>query len=330
MYNVLNALNITKEDILGKVTEYEIFCKYLGYSPTVNKLYKSPLRADLNPSFGLFYTRAGNLLFKDFGSGESGNCFKFACLIEGRSIGEVLKTLWADFNGHIIRRTEVPVLQRDYTEIAVNTIPFTPEALNYWAQYGITLETLEKFRVNEVSKFWINSFARGWKTKNNLIFSYSIYDKVKIYKPFDREHRFFTNCSSLEIQGWEQLDYTKDTVFITKSLKDIMLLHELGYTAISPGGEGQGLPAKALKILKENFKYVIVLYDKDKAGVVNARKLVNSNPEFGFMFTPNKHVKDLSDYYKVHGLESTATLLTNKVEYVKSRQLRKRKQDEKS
>lgn len=319
MYNLTAACNITKEDVLKTTSEYTIFCDILGYQPVINKLYNSPLRVDPRPSFGIFIARTGKLLYKDLGTGDSGDCFKLASILSSTSVTKVLRELY-NKSLRIKSIIYTPIVNTTETEIAVHPIPFTEQGLNYWGLHGISVATLNKFNVEEIDKFWINGQARGWKTKNNLLFSYSIYNKYKIYKPLDREYRFVNNCSIYEIQGWEQLDYTKDTVIITKSLKDIMLLHELGYTAIAPGGEGQSLPEEALEILRKNFKYIIVFYDKDKAGLITTKKMLKKNPDFGFMFTYNKEAKDITDFYVLFGKPKTVELLSKKIEYVKTRQ----------
>ena len=322
MYNLNTVLEITKDDVLKHTTEFNIFCELLGYQPIINKVYNSPLRQDPRPSFGIFVSRTGKLMFKDLGTGECGDCFRLASLLTGNSVNKVIRAMYEKTLTVQIKHY-IPIINSTVTEIVTEPIPFTTEALAYWENYGITLSTLNKFKVGEIKKFWVNGQARGWKSKTNLLFSYLIFDKYKIYKPLDPLHRFITNCSISEIQGWEQLDYTKDTVIITKSLKDIMLLHELEYTAIAPGGEGQTLPKEALRILRKHFKYIIVLYDKDKPGMINARKMVKNNPDFGFMFTPSKREKDISDFYLSNGKDKTIELLAKKINYVKITQYAK-------
>ena len=155
--------------------------------------------------------------------------------------------------------------------------------------------------------------------KEKPMFAYSVYSKFKIYRPFYKQKRFYTNCLTVDIQGWEQLDYSNDTVFITKSMKDVMLLHELGYSAVAPNGEGHSIPPKAIDILRKNFKHVIVLYDRDIHGMASARKLLNKHKDFDFMLTPRNTSKDLSDYYQKYGKEETIKILTKKSNYVRAR-----------
>ena len=67
--NIKNS-NITLEYILSKVTEYDIYSKYLGQFK-VGYIYNSPFRKDRNPSFGVFLSKkTGHLLFKDYGDNK--------------------------------------------------------------------------------------------------------------------------------------------------------------------------------------------------------------------------------------------------------------------
>ena len=47
---------ITLDYILSKVTEYDIYARYLGQFK-VGFIYNSPFRKDKNPSFGIFRSR---------------------------------------------------------------------------------------------------------------------------------------------------------------------------------------------------------------------------------------------------------------------------------
>ena len=68
---------ITLDYILSRVSEYDIYARYLGQFK-VGFIYNSPFRKDKNPSFGIFLSkRSGKLLFKDHGSGICGDIIKF-------------------------------------------------------------------------------------------------------------------------------------------------------------------------------------------------------------------------------------------------------------
>jgi len=316
MYNTAKVFKHTREDVYKLISEYDIYRIYLGYSPIVGNVYISPFRKDLNPSFGVFRGRNGNLMFKDFGLGESGDAIKFAKLIEGMSTQEVIEHLYRQYS-HIkpIKTHNIPEVKAGDKNIYVNKIPWTEAGLAFWAKYGIKRETLEYFKVSQISKYWVNGIVRGYASNKSPMFHYEIFDKDKIYRPYYKEKRFYTNCTSSYIQGWAQLDYSKDTVIITKSLKDVMYLYQLGYTAIAPNGEGHKIPPKALKILKENFKHIIIFYDFDPAGICGTKRLLKENSEFGFMFTSKKYAKDISDYHFIVGEEEAKELFQIKLQY---------------
>ena len=58
--------------------------KRKGAAKKIGKLINSPLRSDDKvPSFAIFRSKSGDLLFKDHGSGETGNAIKFIKLYKG-------------------------------------------------------------------------------------------------------------------------------------------------------------------------------------------------------------------------------------------------------
>jgi len=314
-YNTYEVINLPKEYVLNSINEYEVFSYYMGFKPEFKKLYTSPFRKDTRPSFSLFIAKNGHILYKDFGTGETGDCFKFIKTLNSlQSTSEAVKEIYKIF---ILNNTQ-PYQKKKYDianyesskVIGINKMPFNLEGIEYWKSYGISMEILNKYEVNQVSKVFINGILKDYYIKGNPIFSYTIYDKLKIYKPFDTVYKFYTDCNKYYIQGWKQMDYTKDYIIITKSLKDVMLLYSLGYNAIALNGEGFKIPDNILSILKSTFKKIIIFYDRDRTGIINTRKLVKDN-KFDFMFIPKKYkVKDITDFYKKYNKELTINLLS--------------------
>ena len=79
MYSTKTAItmSLSLKDLLEKVSDYDIYSYYLG-SIKPKKLINSPLRPDDKiPSFAIFPSNTGGLLFKDHGTGEAGNAIKF-------------------------------------------------------------------------------------------------------------------------------------------------------------------------------------------------------------------------------------------------------------
>jgi len=312
-----NVIRLTKDLVLSKVSEYDIYCHYMGFKPILRNVYTSPLRSDSNPSFGLIMGKNGTLLYKDFGTSDSGDVFKFVKELYGykyisEAIGDIYNTL---VKGKSIKtlpkRIELPV--KSDKKIGITAIPFNKEGREYWNSFGIDLPTLSLFNVKQVDKVYINGEIKDRYKVGNPIFAYLIYDKIKIYKPLSKDFRFYTDCNSDYLQGWKQLNFSKETLIITKSLKDIMVLYRLGITAIAPNGEGYDLPEKAVNIIKENFKNIIIFYDRDKTGIDNSIKLAVKY-EFEYMFIPEEYgEKDISDFYRRYGKEETIKILTKKI-----------------
>ena len=79
------------KDILDKVNDLDIYTYCLGQFK-VGKLMNSPLRSgDKNPSFGIFHSKTGGLLWKDLGTGECGNSLKFLKEYKGITTREELE-----------------------------------------------------------------------------------------------------------------------------------------------------------------------------------------------------------------------------------------------
>ena len=66
------AAKLNKSNILSSISEYSIFCNYIGYKFRVGEKFNSPFRKDRNPSFGIFKAKNGSLLYKDLATGDSG------------------------------------------------------------------------------------------------------------------------------------------------------------------------------------------------------------------------------------------------------------------
>lgn len=315
IYDNNTVINLTKEETLSIINELDVYTYFLGFRPVLNQIYTSPLRQDKSPSFNLFLAKNGHILYKDFGTGDAGDCIKFVKKLKNtttqKAIKEILKLFIHKSITPEIQKKKLRKIPSTSTKIDIKIMGFTNEALKYWEIYGITLETLKKFEVFQVSRVWINDELKLIHKKDNFIFAYKLYDRLKLYRPLDKAYRFITNCNMYYLQGWKQLNKNKKTLIITKSLKDVMLLDQLGYTAIAPNGEGYSIPDNIINEIKKNFKDIVIFYDRDYSGIINTRKLFKTY-KFNFIFIPKKYkIKDISDFYKEKGLSKTVELLSN-------------------
>lgn len=299
--------SITLEYILSKVTEYDIYARYIGQFK-IGFIYNSPFRKDKNPSFGIFHSRkSGRLLFKDHGNGECGDVIKFVGLYTGlTNYNDILHRIKLDMS--ITNDTKL-VCHREYeskdTVIGVVRQDWTEVDKKYWKQFGITTKTLKKFGVSSIKYYLCNGIVKSIYKDENPMYVYKVYDHFKIYKPYaDKYTKWRNNLTEHDIQGYEQLPKTGDLLIITKSLKDVMVLYEMGYNAISPSSESTFLPDDALKAILSRFKRVLVCYDRDIAGVRNMRKISQKTGLKCFLVHRKFHSKDISDAVKNNGFET--------------------------
>lgn len=299
--------NITLDWILSKVSEYDIYASYLGKFK-VGMIYNSPFRKDNNPSFGIFFSkRANKLLFKDHGTGECGNVIKFVQLFTGIT----------DYQGildDIVKRMNITndtqfVSSKHYistTETVIGVVrqDFTQTDINYWSQFHISLNTLKHFDVSSIKYYLCNGVVKGIYKDENPMYAYKVYNNFKIYRPLgDKYTKWRNNLKETDIQGYKQLPKTGDICIITKSLKDVMCLYEMGIPAVSPSSESTFIPDKALQDILKRFKRVLILFDRDIAGVKNSRKISLKTGLNGFFINKKYNAKDISDAVKCNGFE---------------------------
>lgn len=299
--------NITLDWILSKVTEYDIYAKYIGQFK-VGMIYNSPFRKDKNPSFGIYYSkRTKQLLFKDHGTGECGNIIKFVSLFTGKTeYNDILSDIVDKLN--ITNNTKL-VSSKQYippTETVIGVVrqEFTDVDINYWKQFNISINTLKKFNVNSIKYYLCNGIVKGTYKRENPMYAYKVYNNFKIYRPLaDKYTKWRNNLTDYDIQGYEQLPQKDDILFITKSMKDVMCLHEMGYPAVSPSSESTFLPKDVLEQLKARFKRIIILFDRDTAGVKRSRKLSRETGLEAMFINKKFKAKDVSDAVKANSFE---------------------------
>ena len=297
----------TLDWILSKVTEYDIYASYLGEFK-VGLIYNSPFREDKNPSFGIYYSkRTQQLLFKDHGTGQCGNVIKFVSLITGKTnYDDILEDIVN--HTHITNRTKLAsskhYIPSTETIIGVVRQDFTETDKKYWSQFNISLETLKMYHVSSIKYYLCNGIVKGIYKDDNPMYAYKVYNHFKIYRPLaDKYHKWRNNLEQNDIQGYEQLPETGELLIITKSLKDVMCLYEMGIPAVSPSSESTFIPNKALEVLKKRFKRILICFDRDNPGIKNMRKISLKTGLNCFLVHKKFKAKDISDAVKLNGFE---------------------------
>ena len=299
---------ITLEYILSKVTEYDIYAHYIGQFK-VGMIYQSPFRKDKNPSFGVFYSkRTKQLLFKDHGTGECGNVIKFVQLYTDKTnYNDILQDIVAKLN--ITPETKLDsskqYIPSTETVIGVVRQEFTETDIKYWNQFNISTKTLKKFNVNSIKYYLCNGVVKGIYKPENPMYAYKVYNNFKVYRPLgDKYTKWRNNLTEYDVQGYEQLPKKGDICIVTKSLKDVMCLYEMGIPAISPSSESTWLPQTVLEDILKRFKRVLICFDRDGPGVRNLRKISLKTGLEPFLVHKKWKAKDISDAIAKNGFEN--------------------------
>ena len=299
---------ITLEYILSKVTEYDIYAHYLGQFK-VGMIYQSPFRKDKNPSFGIFYSKRTNqLLFKDHGTGECGNVIKFVQLYTGKTnYNDILQDIVAKLNITPETRLDSSKQYIPSTETIIGVVrqEFTDTDIKYWGQFNISTKTLKKFNVNSIKYYLCNGVVKGIYKPENPMYAYKVYNNFKVYRPLgDKYTKWRNNLTEYDVQGYEQLPKKGEICIITKSLKDVMCLYEMGIPAVSPSSESTWLPDTVLEDILKRFKRVLICFDRDGPGVRNLRKISLKTGLEPMLVHKKWKAKDISDAIAKNGFEN--------------------------
>ena len=305
--------DITLDWILSKVSEYDIYAHYIGQFK-VGMIYNSPFRKDKNPSFGVYYSkRTKQLLFKDHGTGECGNVIKFVQLYTG-------KTNYQDILLDIVEKLKITndtkldsskqYIPSQETVIGIVRQPFTPTDINYWSQFHISEKTLKKFDVFSIKYYLCNGIVKGIYKDTNPMYAYKVYNHFKVYRPLgDKYTKWRNNLEQDDVQGFKQLPKSGDICIITKSMKDVMCLYEMGIPAIAASSESSWISDKILLNLKNRFKNILILFDRDGTGCRNSKKIWNKYKLKPLFINKKFKAKDLSDAIKNNSFEYLKTWL---------------------
>lgn len=323
--------NITKEFLQSKYSDETYFEYYLGF-PVTKKLFTSILRSDKKPTCSFYRNKNGDLIYKDFGTGDNFNFIGLVMEMFNLSYYQAINKIAADF-GLIktdivsvkaeIKESATKIIDTGPTYIQVTTKSFSEEELDWWKKFGIEQELLDKYNVFSCQHVFINGRLSVSSTPNNYIFGYYFgTDKGrelwKIYMPLRKKFRFLNNLSVKILQGYEQLPQSGPLLVITKSMKDCASLASINIPAIAPNSEHLFISEDCLQKLKNRFKYIIIFYDNDLPGIQGMHKIKKKFPELNYFYIPRYlNVKDFSELYSFYGRSYTINLVKQYLEWLK-------------
>lgn len=329
---------ITREFLLEHNSEEAYIARYTGMRP-VKKVVNSPFREDKHPSCSFYRSSSGRIYLCDFARPEFTCDFIGAAMLRySCDFRTAIRLIAEDFGllpKSIDRPPSVDIVEnvstrfefdRD-TKIQITAGYWGQDHLEYWNRFGITREILRKFRVYRCENVYLNGniiysgtknvfgyFYKNSKTENGEDIEY-----WRIYFPGRKRMKFLSNWKKTMVQGYRQLPEKGSVLVVTKSLKDVMSMYSFGITAIAPNSEGYFLPEEMITDLKSRFKFIVVMYDNDRAGLIGMAKIRRKYPEFAYVWIDKQYgCKDFSDLYEKYGREKVAGFIEEMREHVRS------------
>jgi hypothetical protein len=183
----INSSKLTKQTILEKVSQVNIFATYLGVSVETiyncinnGELICNPLRIDNHPTAGFRYNNKGKLKFKDFANDEFwGDCFDIVALVMSniynkpynisnkedfikvlRHITFTFKDIFygkeKDINVINDINTAINVIKhkKPIIELVVREWNYNDE--KYWNTFGVSIKFLNLNFIYPVEQYYIN------------------------------------------------------------------------------------------------------------------------------------------------------------------------------
>ena len=331
---------INAEMVLNQVDDLLIYRHYIGAFNLGQKI-KNPFRKDVHPSFALFFgTTSLKLMWKDFGTNESGDCFSLVSKLFGVKYYAAIEKVAIDFG--IIKGAptvtkkqiaEAKAFKEDFQKreflIQVERRPMNQEELDYWAQYNITKQDLLDNQIFGISKIWLNK--RLMRLNNTFHFAYYFpeQDKWKIYSPYDKEYKWFGNISTNQMEGLDNvkvvyidddmeddMEVPAEPVIITKSRKDRIILRKLYSNVCSSQNESESAIPKEMDKIFDMAEAKYCWFDSDEPGKSANRKL--NHRGYKWINVPNelyeKHgLKDPGDVIKHFGWPEGSKVLLNEM-----------------
>lgn len=334
MYSIKEHL--PHELILSKISDYEILQYYFPFDTT--KQYLSPFRKDTRPSLS-FYKKGDEYLWTDFGEGSGGNWLQFLTKLFNldyfstcRRINEDLKLgLFGEFKNKLYKdklytskHPKIVANEQIKKEIKFTAKPFTLNDLKFWNSYSISENDLKNNEIYSIKKLWVTK--NGVLTelpvnKNELIFAYRFIldnelEAKKIYRPFGK-FKWFGNISAKHIEGLGRLQFKNDSVIITKSRKDFIILSRIFEDVVNTQNElPSAIPLKLDNFFDSYYKNRYVNYDSDSVGKENCTKL--NERGYKWINVPNDlyekyKLKDFADVIQYFGYKEGYKILEEEI-----------------
>ena len=309
------GIQLRKEEIFKRITEEQIFEKYLQLPVDEAETYNNPLRADRKAGCKYYRAKNGRIYFKDFSKGYHWDCFNVVQYIYNCDYIDACRIIVRDFKLNttpVLHEWSPQEVQKRRMRIQISVRSWEQRDAEYWQQYGLNLDILTQYKVYPCKAFWINDEYYRCRTNDPCYAYYFGNELFKLYFPFREENRFFQNIHVEDdlLQGYNQLTRDTDLLVITKSYKDVMCYKLLNIEAVAPISETQIISQTHYDEFSNYYTYSITNGDNDYRG---RAFMLEHNKVYGLPYYvfPKTWGKDLSDNIKLFGLNKVKEIITN-------------------
>jgi hypothetical protein len=304
------------------LSDEEVYEHYLGEKISFHKSFFSPFREEKNASMTFIRMGDGAILWRDWGDGSQNkpeSAIDFVMRLYNCSFVEALNHIRSDLKGEhssfVFRKTQKQERIKEQREIQIQSRKFDSNDFKFWGKYGITLATLTLYEVIPIQQSYYGIYPMNSYDGINPLYAYKLHHNgkvyYKIYNPFAKEYKnkWRYNGTSDILLGYNQLPLSGKLLILTKSLKDVMVLHEMGYNSVSLQSESTQLTTNMFSLLQRRFDTIVVFYDNDKTGVIRSTKLNESYGLQEICVPIENHIKDISDYVDRHNMQEGKILM---------------------
>lgn len=320
---------ISREFVLSRISEEDIFHKYMGIYPNTEEFFVNPLRTDSHAdcSFYRDNTSRRALKFKDFAWGVNWDCFNVVMYVnkDVTNFYDALRRVARDFNlyGEDINKDVIEgfeekiALSKRNTDIRVRRRDWYDFDLKWWAENCTdNIKALNFFNVAPLDAAWIGDRQIYFYNKKDpgYVFWFGEHD-YKLYFPLRKEGKFLNNRTSL-LQGYDQLPASGDHCIITKSYKDVISMRTFSLVSVAPMSESVLILPEQFEDLNNRFFNIYSLMDRDRAGMRMSQLLRKTYgiepllfPSDNKIFRNRTEPKDFTDHRREYGLNYILELI---------------------
>ena len=336
---------LTKENILSRITSYDIFKFYSDNFIEIGKSFVSDTRSDDEDPSACIAVVKNDLLYTDFGTQESFRCIDYVMKRLNIDYFSALQQINLDFDLKLgiygdkgitkksskvaTRNKNVKLVEKTPTILRKKQRPFTAKDLEYWNSFYWTEWMLNEAKTQSISHYWINEYMFEVKP-NELAFTYEYYHhphmQRKLYFPLRKKFKWFSNVDTSIVQLVDVMPKKGDVLFITSSKKDAGVFWRMQLEKMFDGkvihgvaanNEGSFVPDEWFHKMQTRWNRIIIWHNndwtkKDNPGVTNAKK---HSEKYGieYYYNPDGEPKDPSDFCKKYNLVKFKELVESKL-----------------